>query len=57
MAHGRIESRPNNFWKITCGFDTHQRSPNHAQLDTPWNAFTADKRALVNTIWSDRIVN
>jgi len=56
MAHERIESKPNIFWKSTCGLDTHQRSSNHAQLDTPWNAFTADKRALVNTIWSDQIV-
>ena len=47
---------PHDFWLATCGLDTHRKSPNHARLDTPWNAFTADGRALVCTIWTDLIV-
>ncbi|WP_146604304.1 hypothetical protein [Cupriavidus phytorum] len=35
--------------------DTYARSPNHARLDTPWNAFTADDQALVCTLWADQI--
>lgn len=56
MTQERIESSPHEFWLLTCGYDTYQRSADHARLDTPWNAFTADRTALVNTIWRDRIV-
>lgn len=56
MTQERIESSPHEFWLLTCGYDTYQRSSDHARLDTPWNAFTADRSALVNTIWRDRIV-
>lgn len=56
MTQERIESSPHEFWLLTCGYDTYKRSADHARLDTPWNAFTADKTALVNTIWRDRIV-
>lgn len=45
------------FWLETCGLDTYQRSANHARLDTPWNAFTKDDRALVCTLWVDTIVD
>lgn len=45
------------FWLETCGLDTYQRSANHARLDTPWNAFTKDNRALVCTLWVDTIVD
>lgn len=47
---------PHDFWVQTCGLDTHRRSPRHARLDTPWNAFTADGRGLVCTLWVDLIV-
>jgi hypothetical protein len=56
MTQERIENSPHAFWLLTCGYDTYQRSSNHARLDTPWNAFTADGSELVNTIWQDRIV-
>lgn len=49
--------RPHDFWLQTCGLDTYHRSANHARLDTPWNAFTADRRALVCTLWIDQIVD
>lgn len=43
------------FWLETCGLDTYQRSSSHARLDTPWNAFTNDDRALVCTLWVDML--
>lgn len=49
-------ARPHDFWLQTCGLDTYRRSAKHARLDTPWNAFTADGRALVCTLWDDLIV-
>lgn len=49
-------AKPHEFWLETCGIDTHWRSPNHARLDTPWNAFTKTKDALVCTLWMDQIV-
>lgn len=48
---------PHRFWLETCGVDTHGRSPNHARLDTPWNAFTPERDALVCTLWVDHIVD
>lgn len=51
----RIAS-PHDFWLQTCELDTHRRSPDHARLDTPWNAFTADGGSLVCTLWVDLIV-
>lgn len=51
----RIAS-PHDFWLQTCELDTHRRSPDHARLDTPWNAFTADGGRLVCTLWVDLIV-
>jgi len=53
----RIEANPHNFWLAACGLDTYSRSRNHARLDTPWNAFTADRSGLVNSLWIDRIVH
>lgn len=50
-------ARPHEFWLETCGLDTHRRSANHARLDTPWNAFTADGHMLVCTLWVDFIVD
>lgn len=47
---------PHKFWLETCGVDTHRRSADHARLDTPWNAFTPGKSALVCTLWTDHIV-
>lgn len=49
-------ARPHEFWLETCGLDTHERGANYARLDTPWNAFTADGRSLVCTLWVDLIV-
>lgn len=45
------------FWLLTAGLDTYARSPNHARLDTPWNAFTPDRTRLVCSIWTDGIVD
>lgn len=45
------------FWLETCELDTHERSANHARLDTPWNAFSPDEQALVCTLWIDCIVD
>lgn len=50
-------AKPHEFWLETCGIDTHWRSPNHARLNTPWNAFTKAKDALVCTLWIDHIVD
>lgn len=50
-------ARPHEFWLATCGLDTHKRGVNYARLDTPWNAFTEDGRALVCTLWVDFIVD
>lgn len=47
--------KPHDFWLRVCGKDTWERSKGHAQLDTPWNAFTSDD-ILVCSIWSDEIV-
>lgn len=55
MSERILQSHP--FWLETCGLDTYQRSANHARLDTPWNAFTKDDRALVCTLWIDTIVD
>lgn len=49
-------AKPHDFWLQTCGYDTYKRGPTYARLDTPWNAFTIDERALVCTLWVDRIV-
>lgn len=57
MNEERIEESPHNFWLSTCFVDTHRRSKNHARHDTPWNAFTQGRRALVNSLWVDRIVD
>lgn len=46
-----------DFWLSTCGLNTYYRSSGHARLDTPWNAFSADDRALVCTLWADLIVS
>ena len=54
MTSERIEKNIRQFWLTTCGIDTHKRSANHARLDTPWNAFTAD-HVLVCTLWVDAI--
>jgi hypothetical protein len=43
-----------DFWLTTCGYDTHHRGPNYAQLDTPWNHF-APGDILVCTLWRDQI--
>lgn len=48
---------PHRFWLVTCGVDTHRRSANYARLDTPWNAFTQERDALVCTLWVDSIVD
>ncbi|HYE71633.1 MAG TPA: hypothetical protein VD932_08945, partial [Aquabacterium sp.] len=50
-------ARPHEFWLETCGLDTHKRGTSYARLDTPWNAFTADCRALVCTLWVDFMVD
>lgn len=55
MPTERIIRSPHVFWEKTCGIDTWRRSNRHAILDTPWNAFTAD-RLLINTVWSDDIL-
>ncbi|MES3023683.1 MAG: hypothetical protein V4857_19120 [Pseudomonadota bacterium] len=52
----RIEKSCHTFWLMSCGLDTHARGKGHAQLDTPWNAFTADD-VLVCTLWTDDIVS
>lgn len=49
-------ANPHDFWKATCGVDTYARSRDHARVDTPWNAFSREKSALVCTLWLDRIV-
>jgi hypothetical protein len=49
--------KSHDFWLTACGFDTYQRTSNHARLDTPWNAFTIDERALVCALWSDLIAS
>lgn len=50
-------ARPHEFWLQICGLNTHRRGSNYARHDTPWNAFNADARALVCTLWVDLIVN
>lgn len=45
-----------DFWLQTCGYDTHHRSPDHAQQDTPWNYFSPNG-VLVCTIWRDFIAD
>lgn len=55
MTDEKVNSH--DFWLQTCGLDTYHRSSGHARLDTPWNAFTSDDRALVCTLWADRIVS
>lgn len=47
-------SNVHDFWLATCGYDTHHRGPNYAQLDTPWNLF-APGDVLVCTLWRDQI--
>jgi hypothetical protein len=47
-------SNVHDFWLSTCGYDTHHRGPNFAQLDTPWNHFDQTE-ILVCTLWSDQI--
>lgn len=49
------KANSHDFWLQTCGLDTYYRSAGHARVDTPWNAFTSDDRALVCTLWADRI--
>lgn len=49
-------ANPHDFWKATCGIDTYERGRNHARVDTPWNAFSREKSALICTLWLDRIV-
>jgi hypothetical protein len=55
LAAERIEKNIRQFWLTTCGIDTHERSPQHARHDTPWNAFSEDN-VLVCTLWNDMIV-
>lgn len=57
MSEERIEDSPHKFWLTTCGLNTYRRSKNHARQDTPWNAFTLERKGLVNSIWVDRIVS
>ncbi len=53
----RIEKSPHSFWLTTCGLNTYRRGPNYARQDTPWNAFTAARDAVVNSLWVDRIIS
>lgn len=57
MMEERVEKNINKFWLQVSGYDTYHRGTTYARLDTPWNAFTRDKSALINTLWSDRIVD
>ena len=51
----RVTRNTREFWMATCGIDTHARGPGNARNDTPWVAFTADRSALVCTVWEDQI--
>ena len=55
MTDEKVNSH--DFWLRTCCLDTYYRSSGHARVDTPWNAFTSDDRALVCTLWADRIAS
>ncbi|PUA93412.1 hypothetical protein C8C99_4626 [Acidovorax sp. 107] len=54
-ARERVTRNTHEFWKATCGIDTHARGSGNARNDTPWVAFTADRKALVCTVWEDQI--
>lgn len=54
-ADARVVRSARDFWLATCGIDTHARGPGNAQNDTPWVAFTADRRRLVCTVWDDQV--
>lgn len=54
-ARERETRNTREFWGATCGIDTHARGSGNAQNDTPWVAFTADRSALVCTVWEDQI--
>ena len=51
----RVTRNTHEFWMATCGIDTHARGSGNARNDTPWVAFTADRSALVCTVWEDQI--
>ncbi|MBV7541948.1 hypothetical protein [Acidovorax sp. sic0104] len=55
VAGERVARNPRDFWMATCGIDTHARGSGNARNDTPWVAFTADRKGLVCTIWEDQI--
>lgn len=54
-ADARVVRSARDFWLATCGIDTHARGPGNAQNDTPWVAFTADRKRLVCTVWDDQV--
>ena len=51
----RTVNGPHEFWLATCGIDTHARGSQYARNDTPWSAFTADRKRLVCTVWADLV--